>query len=87
MASRATPSPEPERVDSVVMSARVRRDVETGFRDLADATGLSYAALFGMALERLRSDAGIADLIVANKAYDAALARAVGGKGRAAGAK
>jgi hypothetical protein len=60
---------------SVVMSVRIWPEVEDGYRELADATGLSLAALFANGLELLRADPGTKELIAAWKAYDSAFAR------------
>jgi hypothetical protein len=58
------------RPKSVVMSARVWPDVDEGFRELARETGLAPAVLLSNALDLLRADPGIRELIDANKAYD-----------------
>jgi len=71
-----------DRARSVVISFRVWPDVESGFRELAGQTGLSYAGLLGNALELLRADPRIHELIAANKAYDAAFNRIAGAKRR-----
>ena len=71
-----------DRATSVVISFRVWPDVEAGFRELAEKTGLSYAGLLANALELLRADPGIHELIAANKAYDEAFNRIVGAKRR-----
>ncbi len=79
--------PKDARTRSVVMSVRVWPDVDAGFRELAEQTGLSYAGLLANALELLRADPGTQELIAACKAYDAAFDRIVGAKRKAAAAK
>ena len=87
MATKSAAKKPAARPKSVVMSVRVWPDVEAGFRQLAEETGLSLAMLLSNALDLLRADPATKELIAASKAYDATLDRIMAAKkGRAAGA-
>ncbi len=53
-----------------VMSARVRPEVERGYRDIVEATGLSYDAILDLGLELVRRDEAIRALVEARRAWD-----------------
>jgi len=77
MSSRQIASRKPK---SVVLSVRIWPDVAEGYRALADATGLSVAALLANGLELLKADPGTKEMTAAWKAYDAAFTRIMASK-------